>query len=177
MEMNFMIKKLLYTLLLTFLAACGSEEKEEPKIIQWSKEKSSDFGKELALEQDIDIKLFLEQHKDWKTIKSGTGLQYWIYENGKGDSAVAGRKAMVQIKISLLDGKICHETDKDEVERFEIDHSDIESGIQEGIKKMRVGDKAKLVMPSHLAHGLVGDMDKIPPLNPIVVDLQLIDLK
>ena len=38
---------------------------------------------------------------------------------------------------------------------------------------MREGDKAKLIVPSHLAHGLVGDFDKIPPLTPIVVDIQL----
>ena len=57
-----------------------------------------------------------------------------------------------------------------------IDKSDIESGVQEGIKKMRVGDKAKLIIPSHLAHGLTGDMEKIPPLSVIVVDIHLIGL-
>jgi FKBP-type peptidyl-prolyl cis-trans isomerase len=62
------------------------------------------------------------------------------------------------------------------MEEFVIDKSDIESGIQEGIKKMREGDRAKMIIPSHLAHGLVGDLDKIPPLSVIVVDIHLIGL-
>jgi FKBP-type peptidyl-prolyl cis-trans isomerase len=169
--------KYLYIPIFCALVACGSNEPEKPKNIQWSKEKSSDFGKELAIEEELDIKLFLAQHKDWKTVKTGTGLQYWIYENGSGDSAVSGRVAMVNFKISLLDGTSCYETEKDELEKFIIDHSEIETGVQEGIKKMRVGDKAKFIMPSHLAHGLVGDMNKIPPLNPIVVDIYLKELR
>jgi FKBP-type peptidyl-prolyl cis-trans isomerase len=159
------------------ILSCSNEEKKEKKDVQWSKEKSSDFAKEMAIEEEIDIKLFLEQHKDWKLIKSGTGLQYYIYKNGLGDSAKVNQLAMIRYKIQLLDGTVCHETSKGEVERFVIDHSDVETGIQEGIKKMREGDNAKFIIPSHLAHGLVGDLDKIPPLNPIVVDVKLIELR
>jgi FKBP-type peptidyl-prolyl cis-trans isomerase len=53
----------------------------------------------------------------------------------------------------------------------------VESGIHEGIKLMRVGEKSKLVFPSHLAHGLVGDLKDIPPLSPLVVDIELIELQ
>jgi len=38
-----------------------------------------------------------------------------------------------------------------------------------------VGDKAKLIIPSHLAFGLAGDMDQIPPLSPIVYDIEVLD--
>jgi FKBP-type peptidyl-prolyl cis-trans isomerase len=62
------------------------------------------------------------------------------------------------------------------VDVFEIDRADIESGIHEGIKFMSVGDRAKLIIPSHLAHGLVGDLDKVPPLSTLVVDIHLIVL-
>jgi FKBP-type peptidyl-prolyl cis-trans isomerase len=109
-------------------------------------------------------------------IKTGSGLQYYIYEKGIGDTAVAGVIAQVETEVSLLDGTQCYKTAKDEIEEFVIDKSDIESGVQEGIKKMRVGDKAKLIIPSHLAHGLTGDMEKIPPLSVIVVDIHLIGL-
>jgi len=52
----------------------------------------------------------------------------------------------------------------------------VETGVQEGLKKMREGDKVKMIIPSHLAHGLTGDMNKIKPLTPIVVDLHLIEI-
>lgn len=157
------------------LLSCDPKEDETP-VINWNQEKSTEFNKELVIEEEIQIKVFLEQHKDWKIEKTGTGLQYYIYKNGDGEQAKEGMSAQVEMDVKLLDGTDCYKTAKDEFEEFVIDRSNIETGIQEGIKKMKVGDRAKLIIPSHLAHGLVGDMDKIPPLTVIVVDIHLIGL-
>jgi len=170
------MNKLSVFVLLLILTACGEEKKEMPKI-DWDQEKSTKFNKELAIEEEINIKLFLEHKRTWQMTKTGSGLQYFIYKNGTGErTATEGDIAQVEMKISLLDGKECYATKSDEYEEFVIDKSDIETGIQEGIKKLRVGDQAKLIIPSHLAHGLIGDMDKIPPLSTIVVDIKLIGL-
>ena len=59
---------------------------------------------------------------------------------------------------------------------FKIDKTDIESGVQEGIKKMKEGEKAVFIIPSHLAHGITGDNNKIPPITPLVVDVELLKL-
>ncbi|MBI1836767.1 MAG: FKBP-type peptidyl-prolyl cis-trans isomerase [Flavobacteriia bacterium] len=172
-----MIKKFAFSLMIIFSISCTSKENEKPVEVKWSADKSSKFGKELTLDEEIDIQLYLAQHKELKMTKTGTGLQFEIYKKGDGDSAKTGRLALITYKISLLDGTLCYQTEKNELDKFIIDHSDVETGIQEGIKKLRVGDKVKLMIPSHLAHGLVGDMNKIPPLNPIIVDLELIKLR
>ena len=168
------MKKWMYIALVLLVSACGGEEK--PKEIDWNQEKSTEFNKELSIEQEMQIKFFLEQHRDWKMEKTGSGLQYYIYEKGEGEPAAPGMKAQVEMEVYLLDGTSCYKTADDELEEFVVDKSDIETGVQEGIKKMRVGDHAKLIIPSHLAHGLVGDMDKIPPLTVILVDIHLIGL-
>ena len=49
----------------------------------------------------------------------------------------------------------------------------IESGIHKGVQYLKRGDKALLLVPSHLAHGLLGDYKKIPPQMPIVYDIQI----
>ena len=167
--------KFLTLIIVLVLFACGQKEVEQP-IVNWDQEKSTKFNKELVIEEEIQIKLFLEQHKDWIMQKTGTGLQYYIYKVGTGAKAEEGLTAQVEIEVKLLDNTECYKTEKDEYQEFVIDHSDVESGIQEGIKKMKVGDHAKLIIPSHLAHGLIGDMDKIPPLTTIVVDIHLIEL-
>ena len=159
----------------TFLSCTSTEEVKE-KEIQWSKNQSSEMNKNFALEEELDIKMYLANRSSWKTTKTGSGLRYYIYKNGIGDKAVSGLFAQVKYKINLLDGTLCYETKSDEKETFEIDKSDIETGVQEGIKKMRIGDKAKLIIPSHLAHGLLGDNDKIPPLTVLVIDIELVGL-
>lgn len=170
-----MIKLLFFSLLL-FIFSCKSKLEKE-KEVDWDQTKSTEFNKRITLEEEINIDLYLEEHKDWRVTKSGSGLRYWIYEEGDGPIATSSKNAEVEIVVQLLDGTECYRTDADEVEVFEIDHADIESGIHEGIKLMHVGDRAKLIIPSHLAHGLVGDLDKVPPMSTLIVDIHLIGLE
>lgn len=170
------MKKISCILFLLFLASCGNDNTVVNPEIDWDQKKSSELNKDLLMEQEIEISLFLEQHKDWKMIKTGSGLQYVVIESGSGDMAQEGLTAEVEMKVSLLDGTECYKTEKDEYQEFVIDKSEIETGIQEGIKKMRIGDHVKMIIPSHLAHGLVGDLNKIPPLTVILVDIHLIGL-
>lgn len=157
------------------LFACQEEETTVPTI-DWSQEKSSNFSKNVAIDEDLDIKMYLEQRKSWKMNETGSGLRYYIYQKGTGEQAASGMLAEVKFDISLLDGTKCYKTENGETETFKIDRSEIETGVQEGIKYMHVGDKAKLIIPSHLGHGLSGDFVKIPPLTTLVIDLELVSL-
>lgn len=167
------MRKVVVFSLISLMFSCSSGKKEEKEKVNWTKEKSLELGKEIAIEEDLMIRLYLEQHKNMKFIKTGTGLQYLILKQGDGDSAKAGHFVFVDYKISLLDGKVCYQTDADHYDKLIVDRSDVQSGIQEGLKKMRVGDSSKMIMPSHLANGLVGDLENIPPLSPIIVDISL----
>lgn len=167
--------KFLYISFLFLITSCASKE-DKPVEVDWTKEKSMELNKTIAKEEKIKIKLFLEQHKSWKMIETGSGLQYFIYENGKGPVAKVGSVVDVEYSVSMLDGTLCYKTEDDEVIEVIIDHSQVETGLQEGLKYMKAGDKVKMIIPSHLAHGLTGDMNKIKPLTPIVVDLHLIEI-
>lgn len=172
-----MIIRGLYTvMILLFFVACKSESDKEP-IKMWTKEQSADFNKNLTIEEELAIKIFLANKTNWTTIKTGSGLRYYIYDKTSGEQAKSGMIAGVKYKINLLDGTFCYETEANEIQSFQIDKSEVESGVQEGIKKMRLGEKAKLIIPSHLGHGLVGDFDKIPPLTTIIIDIELVNLK
>lgn len=165
-------------LLLILLVACG-EEDSLSRDIEWTQQNSTELNKNLVVDEQIEIKLFLEMHKDWDIKETGSGLQYFIYEQGIEDTAhtpKAGDIAEIEYVISLLDGTECYRTKEDEYEEFIVDNSEIETGVQEGIKKMSIGDRAKLIIPSHLGYGLIGDMDKIPPLTTLVIDIYLMGI-
>jgi FKBP-type peptidyl-prolyl cis-trans isomerase len=72
-------------------------------------------------------------------------------------------------------GVVCYETE-DGLDEIKVDRNDYESGLNEALKLMRKGDRAKLILPNHLAHGLVGDLDKIPPLSILLLDVSLEDI-
>jgi len=171
------MKQLVYAIfVLAAATSCGGETTPEKVIPEWNQEKSTAMNKDFAVEEDLNIQLFLSQHESWKVEATGSGLRYIRLKEGKGPLAKAGQEAKVQYVVTQLDGKECYRTPADEVEIFRIDKSNIETGIQEGIKKMQVGEKAKLIVPSHLAHGLIGDLDKIPPLTTLVVDIELLEI-
>ena len=162
--------------ILFFLIFSCSDEKKVNSEIEWTQENSTELNKNLVVEEQIQIKLFLEMHKDWDITETGSGLQYYIYEHGTTDTIhtpEAGNIAEIEYVISLLDGAECYRTEDNEYEEFIVDNSEIETGVQEGIKKLSIGDRAKLIIPSHLGHGLIGDKDKIPPLTTLVIDIYL----
>jgi FKBP-type peptidyl-prolyl cis-trans isomerase len=49
--------------------------------------------------------------------------------------------------------------------------------LHEGIQLLHVGDKAIFILPSHLAHGLLGDEDKIPPHSAVIYDIELLGIR
>jgi len=48
--------------------------------------------------------------------------------------------------------------------------------LEEGLLLLHQGDKAKFIIPSHLAYGLLGDQKQIPPGATLVYDVELIQL-
>lgn len=159
------------------LFSCKEEVENQPNEVNWTKSDSYTLGKNVAENEELKIRVFLEMHKDWKIQHTGTGLRYYIYEKGEGPIPQRKQTAEIEYVVSLLDGTECYRTEDDEYEELLVDQSDVETGVQEAIKLMHVGDRAKLIIPSHIGHGLLGDRNKIPPLTTLVVDLHLMGIK
>jgi FKBP-type peptidyl-prolyl cis-trans isomerase FkpA len=117
------------------------------------------------------------KHKGWNMITTGTGLRYMITFKGGGAPAKLDQVVRVNYKISLLDGRVCYSSDSLGPKEFVVGADNVESGLHEGIQYMHVGDKAILILPSHLAHGLIGDESKIPPKASVIYELELLSLK
>ena len=174
------MKYLAFILFGLLLVSCGEEEPEETMDFEWTQENSTNLSIVISAQEEIDIQLYLEQRPDWDAIETGSGLRYYIYEhNEEADTSirpVPGNIAEIEYVVSLLDGTECYKTEDDEYEELVVDNSEIESGVQEGLKKMNIGDRAKLIIPSHLGHGISGDLDKIPPMTILVIDIHLLGI-
>lgn len=116
-------------------------------------------------------------YRGWKMVTTGTGLRYMITKKGKGEAAVPEKFAKVNYKISLLDGTFCYSSDSLGPKVFLIGRDNVESGLHEGIQLLHVGDKASFILPSHLAHGLMGDNGKIPPKASVIYDIELLSIR
>lgn len=95
--------------------------------------------------------------------RTATGLWYQIDEVGTGAQVVAGKVVVLNYEIRLLDGTLCYSSEQDGQKVFLVGQGGVESGLEEGILLLSEGSEATFLMPPHLAHGLVGDDDRIPP--------------
>lgn len=126
--------------------------------------------------EDREISDFLTRY-GWKVNETPTGLRYFIYYHGNGPGAEKNRIAVVKYSLKLLNGNPVYSSDSTGPKEFLIGHGLDEPGLQEGVSMMHVGDRMKLIVPSHLGYGLLGDNNKIPPNSVLVYDVELTDLK
>jgi FKBP-type peptidyl-prolyl cis-trans isomerase len=110
-------------------------------------------------------------------LNTGSGLRYLIYENGNGRFADTGNVVMLNYTLTLLNGDTIYTSHKNGKKEFLVGKGNVESGLEEAILLLKEGDRAKIIIPSHLAFGLPGDGDKIPAKATLVYDLELIQLK
>lgn len=173
---NLRHRNIIFLFPVIMLGACSSKpEKRTDEEVRALKEPLVEINKELVEMDEGRIKAYV-QRRNWNMKKSQTGLWYMIYEHGNGDSAAIGKVAEIKFTISLLDGTVCYTSDSLGEKIFRIHLGNVETGLEEGILFMQEGDKARFIMPPHLAHGLLGDRKKIPPRETILYDVELINL-
>lgn len=160
------------------LVGCSNESpKTEPTINDKLSESSLVVAnKYLVRSEEENIIDFVKRY-DWKMKQSGTGLRYVIEYKGNGPLVEYGNTVTIAYTIRLLTGDIVASSDKNGLKQFVSGKGGVEAGLEEGIKLMRKGDQAKFILPSHLAFGLMGDGEKIPPRASLVYEVELIKIQ
>jgi FKBP-type peptidyl-prolyl cis-trans isomerase FkpA len=104
-----------------------------------------------------------------------SGLIFTQIKEGSGDSPGASDTVKVRYRGTLIDG-----TEFDSSARG---HDPATFGVNnvircwtEGLQKMKVGGKAKLVCPADIAYGDRGAPPAIPPGATLVFDVELVDV-
>jgi FKBP-type peptidyl-prolyl cis-trans isomerase len=178
MGINFVGKSLLVFLLCS-LSSCSNSQnrKEQPsRSSQISLERYIEINKQLVGEEQKIIAQYLEEENlDMHTTE--TGLWYTISVNGAGDDIVKGKVVTLDYQIWLLDGTLCYSSANDGPKAFLVGQGGVESGLEEGILLLKKGSKATFIMPPHLAHGLLGDDDRIPSRAILRYEIEVIDVK
>ena len=110
--------------------------------------------------------------------KTSSGLSYKIEQKGTGAKAEKGNTVSVHYKGMLSDGSVFDSSYKrNEPIDFALGKGQVIEGWDEGIQLLRVGDQARLVIPSNLAYGESGAGGVIPPNATLIFDVELVAVK
>ncbi len=110
--------------------------------------------------------------------KTESGLHYKIINEGNGAQAEAGKTVSVHYKGALLDGTVFDSSYKrNEPIEFPLGAGHVIAGWDEGIALLKIGDKARFIIPPHLGYGASGAGGVIPPNATLTFDVELMDVK
>jgi len=110
--------------------------------------------------------------------KTESGLRYQIIQEGNGLKAEKGKTVSIHYKGQLPDGTVFDSSYKrNQPLDFVLGLGQVIAGWDEGVALLKVGDKARLVIPSDLAYGSEGAGGVISPNATLVFDVELMDVK
>ena len=110
--------------------------------------------------------------------ETASGLRYQILQKGNGKQATKGAGVSVHYKGQLLDGTVFDSSYKrKEPIDFNVGIGQVIAGWDEGIQLLKVGDKARFVIPSNLGYGAAGAGGVIPPNATLIFDVELMGVK
>jgi peptidyl-prolyl cis-trans isomerase A (cyclophilin A) len=111
-------------------------------------------------------------------MKTASGLNYDEIEAGTGAQAVAGKTVKVHYTGKFPDGKVFDSSiPRGEPIEFVLGTGRVIKGWDEGIALIKVGGKAVLTIPPHLAYGERGAGGVIPPNATLVFEVELVEVK
>ncbi|MCF6364731.1 MAG: FKBP-type peptidyl-prolyl cis-trans isomerase [Bacteroidales bacterium] len=170
------IKALLFLLIIVFSACKPEDATKQPVNNKNRVEDTLIKANRFLLERDKELIDSYVKRRGWKMQTAESGLWYDIYKKTAGQKIKAGDIIKYNYSIELLDGTLCYSSDSTGSAQVKIGQTGKESGLEKGFLMMRTGEKAHFILPPHMAHGLIGDMERIPSRSTIVYDVEVLEL-
>jgi FKBP-type peptidyl-prolyl cis-trans isomerase len=132
-------------------------------------------NKEAVREENEQIEDYIRRY-NLKMENTSTGLRIMMLKHGIGAKAETGRTVKLSYTVTFLSGDTVYSALKDGPMVFVVGKGQVITGLEEAILLLRVGDRAKIIIPSHLAFGLIGDQKKILHKATLVYDIEFISM-
>jgi rhodanese-related sulfurtransferase len=104
-------------------------------------------------------------------------LKITVNKEGLGDSAEIGMLVSVHYTGKLEDGTVFDSSvPRGQPFTFTLGAGQVIKGWDIGVEGMQIGEKRRLVIPSHLGYGLRGAGATIPPNATLIFDIELLEV-
>lgn len=104
-----------------------------------------------------------------------SGLYYIELRKGDGPAPIPGKMVTIHYEGSFLNDQVFDSSyGRREPLQFKLGKMQVIQGLEEGVARMRVGGRSRLIIPSPLAYG-DEQVGPIPPFATLIFDVELID--
>jgi FKBP-type peptidyl-prolyl cis-trans isomerase len=161
-----------FLLFLLISAACNTSSHDQKQANKPGKRDMEAVNRYLVQKEREVIQNYIER-KGLKMTESPTGFWYMVEKQGDGDYLKDNDRISMNYECYLLDGTFCYSSSESGPKEIILGRTEIEPGMNEGLKLLKRGAQAIFIIPPFLAYGLVGDGKKIPPETTIVYNVSI----
>ena len=158
-------------------SSCKESEKASREADTLTQEESIELNRQMLLHEEEQIDLFIQRY-EWEMKVSDTGFRYDIYFKSESESKpVKGDEIQLKYNVMGLNGEIIYDSEDVGLMFIKVEQDRTPRGIRDGVQMMAVGDKARFILPSHLAYGVHGDENLISHSVVLIYDMELISIE
>jgi FKBP-type peptidyl-prolyl cis-trans isomerase FkpA len=154
------------------IVSCREKQGNTLNSFKPGKNEMADLNKYLVEKDRERIKSYIER-KSLRMNESPTGLWFQIIREGDGKTFSNNDKVVMDYECSLLDGTKCYSSKDLGPKELVLGRSEMEPGLNEGLRLLKPGAEAIFIIPPFLAYGLIGDRKMIPPRAVIVYNVDI----
>lgn len=154
------------------LQSCG-----EPPVINAPepqrdpyKENMINANKVINASEQTQIESYIDR-RQWNMRQLSNGS--WIEETQQGNGQKVDWEDTVTVRYRLeaLNGRVIYPAEE---ETFVVGQNKPTVGLDRAVMELRRGSEARLIVPSSLGYGVVGDGDQIPTRTVLVYNLKIL---
>ncbi len=152
-----------------YTAYMNIEKERKNKELQEAKQFS-----EKKVAEAADLLSIYKKGEYTNTITTPSGLKVTLLEEGRGDTAAAGKNVSVDYVGLFKDGgRFDDSFMRGQPFSFQLGQGSVIKGWDEGLTYMNIGSKALLDIPYPLAYGEKGSPPNIPPKSDLIFIVEL----
>lgn len=166
------------------VAFIGCADREEPRrpVNHGSGsflKKSIEIGKELVSEEEEIFDSIIKANTDKEYFLSQKGYWYTFLEKSETEDylPVVGDLVYFDSEIYSTSGDTIYRKGEIKTREYMVDKEEIIIGLRDGLKRLKRGEKAEFLFPSHVAYGYIGDKNRIGMNVPIIYTVTILDIK
>jgi len=121
--------------------------------------------------EETQIENYVKQKNLNVDFRSNSGLRFILNQEAK-EGQVLKQGQSVKVKYS---GRLLNDKQFDAGSfTFILGIGQVITGFDEGISKLRVGEKGTLIFPSSIGYGAAGAGSEIPPNAPLIFEIEVL---
>jgi len=177
------MKKIILPLLFGFFViSCADREEARYPIEHGSGyflKRSIDVNKKIVADEETLFDSIIKANPNKEYLLSQKGYWYYFIEKSQSENEFPkyGDLVYFDSEIYSVSGDTIYRKGELKTRGYLVDKEKIIIGLQDGIKRMKKGEKVEFLFPSHVAYGYLGDRYRIGMNVPIVYVVTIKDIK